>query len=682
MKKKNIFAKKIIVAILIMQMIVMTCLSVMVIMEITKNSKNTAINNLQTIVQERSQIVDNYVQESEVILSAYSKAGEILNVLKNPENKSAVDAAQKYTESFSKDINNLEGLYVSEWNTHVLAHTNAEVVGITTREGDSLKALQDKLIATDGVYNTGIIKSPASGNQIVSMYRAIYDESGNPAGLVGGGIYTKGLVNKLDSLGMNGMKHATYCMINVKDHKYIFHNQAKMVATETKEEYLLQLCDKYKDTANSAGGYVEHKENGKDYIDSYYYMADRGWLFMINDDEDELFAAVVSVRNQLLIMCAIILLILGIVSAVIITRMMCPMMPIEKGIIKLQQFDLTSNDDIKQHEIHKDELGNISKAIGNLITSLRGMVQTLMECCGTLEENAHNLHGSAIEMVDSTTDQNAATQQLSESLENTNKTVDNIYKEVKHINDIVEAIALQITETLQMSKKVKLDADDMCNNAQQAYENGKQELDSTKLSVEHAIDSLNELSKINQLATEILSIANKTNLLSLNASIEAARAGEAGKGFAVVADEIGALADTSKMTAINIQTICNEANNSIEVVNNCFGKIITYMQNSVVGQFESYAKQSDNNSAIAENIQNLMEEITKSIETMITSTSQINDHMEEIHDITAQNQNAIDSIVEKSEKLSDVSDTIQHQVTQNQTIAKRISDIVNKFTIN
>ena len=73
-----------------MQMIVMTCLSVMVIMEITKNSKNTAINNLQTIVQERSQIVDNYVQESEVILSAYSKAGEVLNVLINPENKSAI----------------------------------------------------------------------------------------------------------------------------------------------------------------------------------------------------------------------------------------------------------------------------------------------------------------------------------------------------------------------------------------------------------------------------------------------------------------------------------------------------------------------------------------------------------------------------------------------------------------
>jgi hypothetical protein len=49
-------------------------------------------------------------------------------------------------------------------------------------------------------------------------------------------------------------------------------------------------------------------------------------------------------------------------------------------------------------------------------------------------------------------------------------------------------------------------------------------------------------SRIGQIVELIVDIADRINLLSLNASIEAARAGESGRGFAVVADEIGKLA--------------------------------------------------------------------------------------------------------------------------------------------
>lgn len=157
--------------------------------------------------------------------------------MKNPTGLAQTQRAQKYTEVFSADIANLEGLYISEWNTHVLAHTNAAVVGIITREGDPLVTLQESMLATDGVYNTGIIISPASGQQIVSMYKAVLDENGNTIGLVGGGIFTEGLINMLDGLEIKGLEHTGYYMVNVADGKYIFtaEEEKKALAGQLEE---------------------------------------------------------------------------------------------------------------------------------------------------------------------------------------------------------------------------------------------------------------------------------------------------------------------------------------------------------------------------------------------------------------------------------------------------------------
>lgn len=66
---------------------------------------------------------------------------------------------------------------------------------------------------------------------------------------------------------------------------------------------------------------------------------------------------------------------------------------------------------------------------------------------------------------------------------------------------------------------------------------------------------------------QIISIANQTNMLALNASIEAARAGEQGKGFAVVAEEVKKLADEIKGLVSTVDISINDVEAGTEKLN-------------------------------------------------------------------------------------------------------------------
>lgn len=670
---------KIMVCILTMQVVVMGAMTLFVGNTITDNTKKSTTNNMETVVEERSRIIENYVQEVEKTLTAYSRAGEIMAVLKNPTDETAVAAAQAYTEKFSADVSNLEGLYVSEWNTHVLAHTNAAVVGITTREGDSLKALQDAMLAANGVYNTGIIISPASGQQIVSIYRAVLDESGNPVGLVGGGIFTTGLIQILDSLTMQGMENAEYCMVNVTNGQYIFCEDSEQIAVEAQETYIRELCGKYAGNTENAIGFTEYEENGQNNIATYYYMANRGWLFIVSDSAEEIFATTDTLKQIMTLFVVAALLVLLVVSVVIIRGFMSPLGAIEESIVALQEFNIADNPEIQKHVQRKDELGSIAEATDGLIHSLQTISDTLNDCSRSLNEKAESMQDSARSLADGTSDNIAVTQQLSASMENTNALVRNVNTEIDSINHLTDIILEGIKSSVSASDHMIVGAMDMKEQADFAYRNGETKLDETREAIQEAIEKLRSLTRINELASEILSIAGKTNLLSLNASIEAARAGEAGKGFAVVAGSIANLAEISRDTASSIQDICGEANSSIATVNTCFESIISFIEQDVVVQFRGFAEKSTGYSDAVGGIKDKLDEMLDAVKRLENSVTQIAENASDVGEIMGENQDAIGTIVEKNEVTAVIAGTTQNQAVENREMADHLGDIVGKF---
>ena len=83
------------------------------------------------------------------------------------------------------------------------------------------------------------------------------------------------------------------------------------------------------------------------------------------------------------------------------------------------------------------------------------------------------------------------------------------------------------------------------------------------------------LKKVQGIVSLVTSIADQTNLLSLNAAIEAARAGEHGKGFSVVAEEVRKLSEETKYSVGNVSTLISDTNLQVEKLMTSLEKIRT-----------------------------------------------------------------------------------------------------------
>lgn len=208
--------------------------------------------------------------------------------------------------------------------------------------------------------------------------------------------------------------------------------------------------------------------------------------------------------------------------------------------------------------VSRDEVRNLEEYFSMMVIHIRGMLRGIVEASGRIQKS----HETLMEL----------TRRLSRSSENIDKAAKAIAKGSERQSLIVQKTTAQLEQGIASMDELIQGASqtvEKVSDAMKGAKNGEKRAKDTLDHLEHVLKQMSRQSQpIQQLSGKIEKIkviinvmdgiAQKTDLLSLNASIEATRAGESGKGFALVAEEIRSMADSSKRSSQQIRSLIED----------------------------------------------------------------------------------------------------------------------------
>ena len=302
----------------------------------------------------------------------------------------------------------------------------------------------------------------------------------------------------------------------------------------------------------------------------YQYMPERNWVLVILTDKDISFAPVDRITVLLLVVCGILLLLISVgvwVAGKLIAK---DIVRVAQMIREIGTLDLTLRHNLDTYSSRSDEVGMIAKATFYLTDTVSGAVTLMKEKSEQLLHTSEKLHTGSDVTRGTVEKVEKAINDISESsiqqATDTNQTVGSVL----HIGETIKQ-TMSETETLSgyagSIQKTSEEMRDTVRGLSKVSDDTERVIDEISA---QTISTNKSAMQIKDAAQLITSIAEETNMLSLNASIEAARAGEQGKGFAVVASQIQKLAEQSNDSARQIDSIIvsliEESNNAVETM--------------------------------------------------------------------------------------------------------------------
>jgi methyl-accepting chemotaxis protein len=274
------------------------------------------------------------------------------------------------------------------------------------------------------------------------------------------------------------------------------------------------------------------------------------------------------------------------------------------------------------------------------------------QALGDLDELKRNINQSLDALRDAMTTIHHNARQVAAASGEASHAIGQISDGARHQTDAISQVSSAVRQTVSSVAEVSQNTEVASQKSRQSFTLVRGSMSKMEDMVKVVNNIATNSEKINKITEVIEKIANKTNLLSLNAAIEAARAGEHGKGFAVVADEVGKLALNSAQSSQEIAVLVKQA---VEEARSAVTAVMDVSQD--MSSIERETQATDQ----------MLQRISTALEEQSSAVDQINQNLNNLDQIARSNSAASEEIAATVVELSKIADATRREVQRFQT---------------